>query len=505
VSGTEPTTSDPVGELPRLCRATLSKLPLPARPAVEPDGLGVGLVHLGIGAFHRAHQAVYTEGAMAAAGGDWGICGVTQRSGRVREQLAPQDGLYGVMVRSGEQSELRVLAAVREVLDGAADPAAVVARLASPAISVVTLTVTEKGYHHDPATGRLRWEDPEVAADVEGRPPRTPVGRLGAAIIERARGQAGPLTIVSCDNLSANGRTLAGLVTQYLERVGADEARAWVEANVSFPSTMVDRIVPATTDADRVAAAEQLGLRDEGLVVTEPFHQWVIEDCFAGPRPAWERAGALLAADVEPYERAKVRLLNASHSTMAYLGQLAGYEYVADVVRAGSPIMGVVEQLMAADAIPTLAAPPGLDLAAYCRDLLARFANPALAHRTAQIAMDGSHKLPPRLLSTIADRRAVGAEPRAALLTLAAWMRVVGDRRTDDDQPLIVDDPLADQLAEAVAGGDQAGDVVAGLLGRTDIFGSLGEDAWVRHTLAELLTELRRDGAEATCRHLIGQ
>ncbi|MBO0821612.1 MAG: mannitol dehydrogenase family protein, partial [Nocardiopsaceae bacterium] len=274
----------------RLRRATLGRVPAACRPAIDPGARRIGVVHLGIGAFHRAHQAFYTEEC-----GDWGICGVTQRSPAVVNQLAPQNGLYTLLVREGDQARPTVMGAVRRVLFAGADPLAVANRIADPAVSVVTLTVSEKGYRHDPATRRLRLGDREIAADLAGRPARTVIGQLATGLAARAAAGAGPVTVVCCDNLPDNGPTVRGLVMDYA--AARDPARlGWIAGNVAFPATMVDRIVPAATDADRRDAERLTGLEDQGTVVAEPFTQWVIQDDFAAPRPAWERAGAQLVS-----------------------------------------------------------------------------------------------------------------------------------------------------------------------------------------------------------------
>jgi len=484
----------------RLSRATLSKVPAELTPSFDLAGLRPRIVHLGIGAFHRAHQAAFTQAAVANAGGEWGICGVTQRSSTVRDQLAPQDCLFSVLVHGGSQSTAQVVGVLTEVLCGPEDPGAVVARLAMHETEVVTLTVTEQGYRYDPATGNLRLEDPELAADLQGRPPRTTVGQLVGGLDARRRTGAGPLTVLCCDNLARNGRMLRSLVEQFaLRRPGGAALGEWIDAHARFPCTMVDRIVPATTDADRQTAARLLCAYDEGVVVAEPFSQWVIEDDFAAARPAWERAGVQLVGDVRPHQRAKVRLLNGAHSTLAYLGQLAGYELVWEVLAAGSPIEGVLRRLMGEDVLPTLDAVPGLDLEAYQEEVLRRFANPALDHRTAQIATDGTYKLPERLLGTIADRRAAGAEPRAAALGVAAWMRCLADRRADDGRPLHVADPLAKPVAERMTGATPAAEVVQVILSFGQVFGGdLAGDEQLRALLVEHLERLRRDGAERT-------
>jgi fructuronate reductase len=442
------------------------RLSLKSRPRDVPSS--VGIVHLGIGAFHRAHQAVYTEDA----GDGWGICGITQRSATVAERLAPQDGLYSVLERGPGPASARVIGAVREVLTGEATAE----RITDPAVKVVSLTVTEKGYRHDPATGRLRGDDPEISLDLAGRPPRTVIGRL----VRGLAGREAPVTVLCCDNLTANGETVRALVEEYCERGGIR-----LPCEVSFPSTMVDRITPATTREDLDEAERLLGVRDEAVVVTEPFSQWVIEDVFPAGRPAWDSAGAILTGDVAPYEKMKLRLLNGSHSMLAYLG--SGFEYVSEAIDVlGDPIRHFMDE----DASPTLDVPPGFDLAAYKSSLLERFANPALRHRVAQIAMDGSQKLPQRLLGVVRDRLAAGAEPRWAALAVAAWMRHVQTAR-------VLDDPMADLLRTAVAGVDSAEKVVDALLSVTDIFGSdLRDSAVFRDLLVEQLARLS-SGARA--------
>lgn len=431
---------------------TGDRLSLTTWPRPVPSS--VGIVHLGIGAFHRAHQAVYTEET------GWGICGITQRSPAVAAQLLPQDGLYSVLTRDASGASASVIGAVREVLTGDAT----VSRIADPAISVVSLTVTEKGYRHDPATGRLRFDE-ETLLDLTGQPPRTVIGRLVGGLARRDA----PVTVLCCDNLPSNGRLLRGLVEEYAARAGVRFA-----CDVTFPSTMVDRIVPATTPADLAEASRLLGVEDLGVVVTEPFRQWVIEDAFAGPRPAWEKTGATLTGDVAPYETMKLRLLNGSHSLLAYLG--SRFTYVSEAV---AELGDVVRRFMDEDVTPTLDVPDGFDLAAYKTSLLERFANPALRHRTAQIAMDGSQKLPQRLLGVIRDRLAAGAQPRWAALAVAAWMRHVV-------LAAHLDDPLEDRLKTAVAGRSAPGEVVDALLSVTEIFGTdLGDSAAFRDLLID--------------------
>ncbi len=453
----------------------------------------VGIVHLGIGAFHRAHQAVITEDAAAATGSDdWGIVGVTQRSASVQQQLLPQDGLYTVLERGEGAAGPRVVGAVRDVLDGAGDPAAVVARIADPAVRVVTLTVTEKGYRRT-GDGSLDLDDDLVRADLSGGAPRSAVGQLARGLQARHRSHAGPVAVVSCDNLTDNGTVLRALVHDFCAALPTSEVGdllPWLDAQVRFPSTMVDRIVPATTDEDRAEVRSLLGVDDAGVVVTEPFRQWGITDHFVSDRPAWELAGAVLTRDVAPWETAKLRLLNASHSLLAYLGALRGYDTIAEAVR-DPDLEAAVRRLMYDDVVPTLAAPDGLDLPDYCEQLLTRFANPALRHRTVQVAMDGSQKLPARVLGTIRDRFAAGATPESASLVVAAWMAYVA-RAASDTSGLPLDDPLARRLAATVtSAGDDASQLVSGLLEVGEVFGDeLPESGAFRDLLVAQVGEI---------------
>jgi fructuronate reductase len=299
---------------------------------------------------------------------------------------------------------------------------------------------------------------------------------------------------------------LRGLVADFCAALPAAEGEplaAWIAESVRFPSSMVDRIVPATTDDDRAEAAKLLGLEDRGVVVTEPFRQWVVEDDFAAGRPAWEHAGVVLTADVAPYEAMKLRLLNGSHSTLAYLGALAGHAHVADAIR-DDGIASVVAHLMADEVTPTLAVPDGFDVAAYQRELLDRFRNTSLRHRTVQIAMDGTQKLPQRLLGTIADRLAAGARPRLACLGVAAWMRYVWVARAEDGHPLPVDDPMADRLRELTASADTPAAVADALLSIEDVFGTaLPADPAFRELVVDGLEHLSRGGVAAAVREAV--
>jgi fructuronate reductase len=429
----------------RLSLNALCRLPPDcSRPAYDIGAVRVGILHLGIGAFHRAHQAVYLDDRLAAGEMDWGICGVSLRSPATADALAPQDGLYTMAIRSGAGERLRVIGSIHRILIAPHNPSALLDAMVDPGVRIVSLTVTEKGYCHDPATGDLRTDHPDIAADL-ARPerPRSTPGVLIEALRRRHAVGVKPFTVLCCDNLPQNGRTVGRILAEFAGARDSGLGR-WVENEVACPSTMVDRIVPATGDADRAAIAARVGILDAWPVITEPFTQWVIEDRFGNGCPHFEDAGAELVADVAPYELMKLRLLNGSHSTLAYLGYLAGYETVSDVME--EPIfVRFVQSLMDEEVTPSLSLPAGANVAGYKGLLVERFANPALRHRTWQIAMDGSQKLPQRLLGTIRDRLAVGAPIPRLALGVAAWMRYATG--TDErGHPIDVRDPLAERL-----------------------------------------------------------
>ncbi|GAA0529836.1 mannitol dehydrogenase family protein [Paractinoplanes ferrugineus] len=479
----------------RLGLATLGRVPAAARPRITPGAAGAGIVHLGVGAFFRAHQAVFTEDAMAAAGGDWGIVGVGPRSATVVDQLRAQDGLFSVTTLGAGERSTRVVAALAGLRHAAADPAAVVALIAEPNIKIVTLCVTEKGYHLDPATGRLLLDD-ELRGDLEtDRDPRTVPGLLIRGLAARRRADGGPIALVSCDNLPANGHRLGGLIGSLATATGHTD---WVRDNVTFPGTMVDRIVPASTAETLAVAAEQLGVRDEAGVHGEPYMQWVIEDNFPAGRPAWDRAGAVMTDDPRPWERLKLRALNGVHSAVAYLGAVAGQETIFEAL-AVPGMRDAMVRFLAEDIAPSFDPPAGITTVEYGEQVLRRFANPAIGHRTVQVAMDGSQKLPQRVLHTILDRRRAGGTPRWGALVVAAWMRFARGT-TDDGRPLPLDDPLADRIRQRLAAAEPtpAGTVDA-LLGLDTIFSpELAADETIRQLLVEWLTDLDKHGVEAT-------
>jgi fructuronate reductase len=487
----------------RLSLQTMSDIGAPVvRPDFDPASVTVGILHMGLGAFHRAHQAVYTDDILARDP-RWGICGVSLKTPRAIEPLAAQDGLYAMLTKDSEGTVARVIGSVRELRFAGADRAALIHRFADPRITVVTSTVTEKGYCHDPATGALNRAHPDIVHDLEHPDaPISAVGILTAGLSARRTANAGPLTFVCCDNLPHNGRMVEGLVSAFARERDAMLAD-WISANVSFPSSMVDRIVPATTDADLALADQLLGVHDAAPVAAERFGQWVIEDRFAGARPAWEDAGAQFVADVAPFEMMKLRLLNGSHSTLAYLGFLMGHDFVWQAA-GDSLLAALVERQMAEEIVPTLVRPAGTDLSAYCAQLMRRFRNSALPHRTRQIAMDGSQKLPQRMLGTVRDRITASAPYTHLALAIAGWIRYAGG--TDEHGAVIeVADPLASTFARIVADarGD-AGTIADGFLDLKTVFGAdLVAHYAFRVAVRSNVVALFRDGTRATlARHL---
>lgn len=480
----------------RLSTATLATLPSDVeRPRYDRAAIRTGVVHLGIGVFHRAHQARYFEAALDSGDARWGVVGASLRSAGVREQLVPQDGLYTLAVRDGGGAALRIVGAVRDVLVAPRDPAALVRAMMHADCHIVTLTVTEKGYKLDPASGALIAGDADLAADLASlAAPRTAPGFVVAALAARRAAGLAPFTAISCDNLPHNGTRLRDAVVT-LARAHDPALADWIERHGAFPRTMVDRIVPATTDADIAALSARLGVEDRAMVKAEPFSQWVIADDFCGPRPDFEEFGVQITRSVAPWEEAKLRLLNGAHSALAYLGGLAGVEFVHEMV-ARTDVRAFVERLWD-EAEATLSPPPGLDVAAYRSDLMARFANPALQHRTRQIAIDGSQKLPQRLLAPIADRRARGLPVDALALGVAAWMKWQG-ARDDAGAAFVVDDPLASVTAVRLTGLHDPAARVAALLSIEAIFPpALAADTAFRDVLARHLSHIDARGALA--------
>jgi fructuronate reductase len=483
----------------RLSQGTLSRLPADiARPAYNRAAVATGIVHLGVGAFHRAHEAVFTEAAIAAGDQRWGILGASLRSPDVRDALAPQDWLYTVASRDDDAEALQVIGVLRGVLVAPENPAALLAAMTDARVAIVSLTVTEKGYGLSPASGGLDDAHPDIRHDLAApHDPRSGPGYLLEALARRRAVGIPPFTVLCCDNLARNGETV-GRILREMAALRDKALAQFIRDEVAFPSTMLDRIVPATTENDRQHIAGRLSLNDASPVIAEAYNRWVVEDRFPAGRPDWAAAGVEMVGDIAPYEALKLKLLNASHSALAYLGYLAGHETIADATN--DPLFrAFIEEMMDEEIMPTLDIPAGVDAAGYRRTLVQRFANRAIRHRTWQIAMDGSQKLPPRLLGTIRDRLASGASFDRLALAVAGWMRYVSGQ-AENGQAIDVRDPLADRIKRIVDGaGGNAAALAAALVAVPEIFGSdLPADTHFVARVTAALEQLYAMGARAS-------
>jgi len=455
----------------RLSTATLPQLPATIqRPAYDRDATKIGIVHLGVGAFHRAHQAVYIDDLLAHDP-DWAICGVSLNSREVRDALAPQDGLY-TLALLGEAPRLRVIGALREVVAAREQGELVLARLSDADIRLVTLTITEKGYCL--SAGELDFAHPDIAHDVIY--PTTPVSAIGYIVegLRRRKAQRlPPFTVLSCDNLPDNGGKLRRAVVALAQRVDHDLA-CWIAENGAFPRSMVDSITPATDEALSERVSDALGCVDAWPVQREAYTQWVVEDAFCNGRPPLERAGVTMSDDIAGYDRAKLRLLNAPHSALAYLGSLMGIETVSQAM--ATPVLaGFVERLMHEAIVPNVAAPEGFDAPRYVDAILERFRNPAIQHRLSQIAWDGSQKIPVRLLGTIGDALDAGRPIDRLCVPVAGWLRFV---RRQANEGVALSDPMNEALSAIgrATTGDAAHDVAA-FLQLDAVFAPWSDDA----------------------------
>ncbi|MCO7364631.1 mannitol dehydrogenase family protein [Enterobacter mori] len=451
---------------------TIASTSLPARvqqPRYDRQQLRSRIVHFGFGAFHRAHQALLTNRVLNEKGGDWGICEISLFSGDVlMSQLRAQDHLFTVLEKGAEGNQAIVVGAVHECLNAKLDSlAAIIEKFCEPQVAIVSLTITEKGYCIDPATGKLDMHNTRILHDLENpTEPHSAPGILVEALHRRRERGLPPFTVLSCDNIPDNGHVVKNAVLGMAQKRSAELA-GWIDAHVSFPGTMVDRIVPAATENSLAEITQELGVEDPCAISCEPFIQWVVEDNFVAGRPEWEAAGVQMVKDVLPWEQMKLRMLNGSHSFLAYLGYLAGYAHINECMEDAS-FREAARRVMLYEQAPTLRI-TDVDLTAYADSLIDRFANPALQHRTWQIAMDGSQKLPQRMLDGIRvhlERKS--AWPLLAL-GVAGWIRYVSG--TDESGDAIdVRDPLSDKIQSLVKASSEAERVNA-LLTLSEVFG----------------------------------
>lgn len=454
--------------MPTLSSATLKQItPEVARPSYDYTKIGVGIMHISLGAFHRAHQAVYTDDVLAKDGGNWGICGIGAMASdkALIDKMKGQDFLYTVMTR-GAKSEARIIGAMRDAMVMPENPEAVIARLADPSIKILSFTITEKGYCHDPQTGLLNPQHPMIAHDLAQ--PNMPQSAIGLAVAGlKARFEKGlpPFTVMSCDNLPGNGNKAKSIILAYAKLLDAKLA-AWIEANVAFPNTMVDRITPVTAQADKDHLAQQFGYHDDGLVTCEPFRQWILEDNFPQGRPAWEKAGAQFVKDVHPYELAKIRLLNVSHTVFAYPAFLMNYVWVSDGA-SDKLLAKYVRNVMDNEITSTLPPVPGMELESYKTTIIERFANPNIRDTWERICSDGSQKIANQLLPIVRERFAKNQDAKGLILLVAAWFRYL-NCKFDNGSAFKLNDPMAERLHKlAVEGGKDP----SGLLAVREIFG----------------------------------
>lgn len=488
-------------------RLSRSSLPASRRTAL-PTG-SAGIVHLGLGSFHRAHQAVYTAQALAHEPGPWGIHAFASRSHAVVDAMRDQDLLYAVVEISPQGRGVSVPGVHTRVDVAATDPSAVVRAVAAPSTRVVTLTVTEHGYTYSPSARDLDLSDDNVRRDLtRGEAPRTVVGQIATGLAARFAHGGDPVSIVSCDNLSHNGALLRRLVTTFAGNGASPcptEFLDWLDVHVTFPSTMVDRIVPATTEVHRSIAAGELGLRDAVPVPAEPFSMWVLQDQFAAGRPSWERAGATFTDDVESYELLKLRLLNGTHSLIAYLGVLADVPTIPEAV--GVPyIEAAARKLMREEYLPTIRVPVGVDVESYMENLFRRFSNTELGHRTTQVGSDGSQKLPQRVVGPAVSLSEGGQVPHLICLTVAAFLACVAPVRSPATSlARSVSDPMRRTLQEHAAAANGAADLVGTVFDGTSLFPEeLTSITTFRQRVIELLEIIETRGVEPAVREAMG-
>ncbi|ATA21148.1 fructuronate reductase [Gibbsiella quercinecans] len=475
-------------------------------PHYDRNQLKPRIVHLGFGAFHRAHQGVYADLLASDHGSDWGYCEVNLIGGEQQiTDIKQQDLLYSVAEMDSDGWRARVVGVVRQALHLNVDGLeAVLAAMAQPEVAIVSLTITEKGYCYRPATGQLIADHPAIQHDIANpNQPQTAPGLILAALrLRRSRGLPA-FTVMSCDNMPENGHVTRNVITQLAQHQDSELAD-WVRENVSFPSTMVDRIVPAVTP-ETLQHLETLlgGVADPAGVACEPFRQWVIEDNFPQGRPAWEKVGAELVPDVLPYEEMKLRMLNGSHSFLAYLGYLAGYPHINDCMQDDN-FAAAARRLMLEEQAPTLRT-EGVDLARYADSLLARYRNTALKHRTWQIAMDGTQKLPQRMLDSIRWHLANGSRFDCLALGVAGWIRYASGK-DEQGQPIEISDPLRDEMASRVAASEDGPARVQALLQMESVFGrDLPENPTFVNNVTAAYQQLLALGAKSAVAKLIAQ
>ena len=466
-------------------------------PTYDRAAMSVGIMHLGVGGFHRSHQAMYLDRLMASGRDlDWGVRGVGVLAGdrRMVDALNGQDGLYTLVIKHPDgRLEPRVIGSIAGMVSVRDDPEAVVEAMAAASVRIVSLTITEGGYLIDPVSGEFDVDHPSIQPDLQpGAKPETAFGLITAALALRRSRRIGPFTLMSCDNVPGNGDVARRALVSFARLQNPGQAD-WIAESVAFPNSMVDRITPGTTDADRDALAEQFGVQDAWPVVCEPFTQWVLEDHFPVGRPAWEEVGVQLVRDVVPYELMKLRMLNAGHQAVGYLGALAGYAYCHEVCREPT-FRSFLSSFMDTEAAPTLPPVPGVDLSDYRRTLVERFSNPYVGDTLARLCAETSDRIPKFLLPLLRHNLAHDGPIEHSALVIAAWARYA-EGVDDAGHPIEVVDPLREQLMAAAA---RQHEEPTAFLAQRAVFGDLVDDTRFTRAYLRALDSLHAVGARAT-------
>ena len=479
--------------------ALADKLPI---PSYKRSAVRTGIVHFGVGGFHRSHEAMFIDRLLNLGGSrDWGICGVgvLPSDTQMRDILKAQDGLYTLVLKSPEGTEeARLIGSITEYLFAPDDPAAVIRKLADPATRIVSLSVTEGGYSINDATGEFEPRALDIVHDLKPNTvPQSVFGLITAALAQRRELGITPFTVMSCDNIQGNGNVARKALVSFA-RLKDPNLAEWINEAVAFPNSMVDRITPVTTDADRAAVAETYGFTDAWPVVAEPFEQWVLEDTFAAGRPPLQDVGVQIVDDVEPYELMKLRLLNASHQVMSYLGYLAGHRYVHEVCT--DPLFtGFILGFMEQEATPTLQPVPGIDLDAYRHELLRRFSNPAIRDTLARQMVDASERIPKFVLPVVREQLELGGPVDHAAMVLAAWAQFL-ESADEQGRPIEITDRRLGELRAAIRAENEDPDAFLSL---TEVFGDLGKNSRFAAAYRQARESLKHSGARTAVRELI--
>ncbi len=485
----------------RLGSDILPRLKVPT-PTYDRSRLQAGIVHFGVGNFHRSHQAMYLDRSMNGGQDlDWGICGVGVRpaDAAIRDALLAQDMLYTLMIKHADGTvEPRVIGSLIDFLYAPDDPEAVIERMVRPTTCIVSLTISKGGYSTDPYTGEFIVDTPDLRHDLQHLDqPRTVFGFVVAALQRRRSAGISPFTVMSCDNIEANGAVARQCFGSFATLVDPDLGE-WVGRQVMFPNSMVDRITPAASAADRASLQSSFGYTDDCVVVSEAYEQWVLQDTFSAGRPDLSNVGVQIVADVEPYELMKLRLLNAGHQVMAYFGALAGYRFAHEA--AADPLINrLLDRYMAEEATPTLRPVPGIDLAEYRGTLLQRFVNPQVADTLARLCADTSDRIPAFLLPVVRENLAAGRPTHLAAAVVASWARYL-QGVDDDGQAIQVVDQRAAPLIELANNTD---DPMAFLRFRP-VFGDLGEQEALADPYSTTLRNLRTSRVRETLQRVLG-